>query len=369
MANETPQAAGAQPQPGTTAQVETSGHTPGSDTTNEQFDASSAIDSMTDVKAMEEILFGEKPPTAPAPSAQETPEEPAQGANPAESTQPGSEQHGTDDDDASSPASREPNEQGPDRISLRTLPPAERKLVTEAVNLFRSGKAATMADALTQLGLAAGSTPQEQPAAQESQQQAPDPAPAPQPDAPPPDPEVARIAAVLADLREQRRKAIAEYDRETEAQLTDQIEDAVAELSEAKATARIEKQNASRQDQLIQSAVEEVNLKFPEAEDPDSFFSYRLSRALDKYEETYGPIRQNPGQLLVLAEKVQQDIGPAMGQPRQPVHQAPKPDVQARPLGIAAQGQNAPPRLTGEALQRAVDSATPEQLFEALTGV
>lgn len=377
MADPTPTPAGAQPQEGTTAQVETSGHTPGSDTTpTEQFNASEAIDKITDAADLHEILFGQRDLDAPV-KPRETPpapsdQEPAQGAPEAKpTTQADSEQRGTDQDDANAPASREPNEQGPDRISLRTLPPAERKLVSEAVNLFRNGKVATLADAFKQLGITAEGTPQEQPAAHEAQptQQA-EPPQARQPDAPQADPEVARISSVLADLRNQRRLAIAEYDRETEATLTDQIEDAVAELSEAKATSRLQQQQAARQDQLAQSAIEEVHLSFPESEDPDSFFSFRLSRAIDSYESTTGRlIRETPGKLMELARTVQESIGSApAAQPAQ-VHQAPKPETQARPLGTAAPGQNTPPRLTGDALQRRIEEASPEELFEALTGV
>lgn len=378
MAAQSPTPAGAEPREGTTAQVDASGHTPGTDTTpTEQFNASEAIDKMTDAADLHEILFGQRDLDAPVKPREAPPapsdQEPAQGTP--EATQPtptDSEQRGQDEDDAHAPASREPNEQGPDRISLRTLPLAERKLVAEAVNLFRNGKVATLADALKQLGLTADSTPQEQPPTEDAQPtQQTEPPQARQPDTPQADPEVARISSVLADLRNQRRQAIAEYDRETEATLTDQIEDAVAELSEAKATARLTLQQEARQDQLAQSAIEEVHLQYPESEDPDSFFSFRLSRAIDSYESTTGRlIRETPGKLMDLARTVQDSIGsaPAAQAPAAP-RQAPKPEQQARPLGTAAPGQNTPPRLSGDALQRRIEEASPEELFEALTGV
>jgi hypothetical protein len=377
MADQSPTPAGAQPQEGNHAHVEASGHTPGTDTTlTEPFNASEAIDQMTDVNDLHEVLFGQRDLDAPedpqpAPSAQSE-QEPAQGtteiADPAPTD---SEQRGTEQDDANSPTSREPNEQGPDRISLRTLPPAERKLVSEAVNLFRNGQVATLADAFKQLGITAESTPQDQTTTTEDQPtQQTDPPTTHQADAPQADPEVARIFSVLADLRQQRRQAITEYDRQTEATLTDQIEDAVAELSEARATARLQQQQTARQDQLAQSAIEEVHLQFPESEDPNSFFSFRLSRAIEDYEATTGRlVRDAPDRLVDLARSVQQSIGAApTAQPAQ-TFQAPKPETQARPLGSAAPGQNSPPRLTGAALLRSMEDASPEELFEALTGV
>lgn len=365
MANQDPTPAGAEPQAGNTAHVETGSEQHGNDT---PFDASAAIQSMDDIGAMESVLFGESLQTETKKPAPSPPTEPAQGTQQARTTETGSEQHGQDEDDASAPASREPNEQGPERISLRSLPPAERKLITEAVNLFRSGKATSVEDALNQLAPRGDRTPQEQQAGEDDQQDPPS-APARQPDAQTPDAEVERISSLLADLRKQRKQAVDDYDRETETRLTEEIEDALADLGEARINARQRKSAAERQDKLVTSAIEEVHLRFPESEDPDSFFSFRLSRALDAYQSKYGSIAENPTQLMVLAQQVEDSIRSTPGTRQQQVHQAPKPQDAPRPLGMAARGQNTPPPISREILNQKIQEASADELFEALTGI
>ena len=376
MADTTPTTAGEEPQLGTQTPVGNGGEQPLTES-HEPFDATKAIDSMSEAD-LQKALFGGSTQAEPeAPPARNEPQEPAGTATPVEqASKPDGEEPPTADTSADDAQTREPSAQGPDRISLRTLPPQERALVAQAVSLFRDGKVASVADALKQL-IQSGENgaPQEQqpPQAAASQQQA---QPEPKADTKPTqapvtvDPDVTRITAVLADLREQRAEAVRSYDREKEIDLTRTIEDTVGELSEARASARIREQQQATKNALVKSAVEETYLKYPDSEDPDSFFSFRLSRELDAYEARYGAISENPAQLLVLAEKVATALRTApkgTAEPA-PVIQQPAPKQEARPLGLGAPGHAAPPRPSREQTLKQIEAASEDDLRTALWG-
>ena len=142
----------------------------------------------------------------------------------------------------------------------------------------------------------------------------------------------------------------------------------MGDLSEARATARIRSQQQTTRTALVNSAVEEVYLKHPESENPDSFFSFRLTRALDAYEAKYGSLGDQPAQLLVIADKVAAEIGSANPgtATAPPVIQQPAPKQEARPLGLGAPGHASPIRPSREQSLRQIESLSAEELSAAL---
>jgi len=342
-------AAGEQPQP-TTQPVAGAQPQPAAQ------DISNAIDAMTDESALKDILFGNpQPPQAqPEPQAQE-PVNPPADPNPEEI--PAGEQPQEPTSENANPQDT-PQPQSLDRISLKSLHPDDRLLVANAKEMVREGKAASFADAV--IALTGMGTQEPSPQAQEQADLTPEPAPII------PSLDVESITGHIAQLRQQRAEAVANYDRPQELELTSQIEDALAELSEAKASQALQNREQSLQQQTLQAVIEEVYVAYPESENPESFFHYRLTQEVNKYEAQHGDIGRHPAQLRALAKRVADEITPAAPAPA--AQPAPAPRQNARPVGMAAPGSAASARFTPDQVAIALDTATEEELGMALFG-
>jgi hypothetical protein len=323
-------------------------------------DISNAIDAMTDEAQLKDLLFGNpQPPTAqPEPQAQE-PAGTQPPADPNPEPTPAGEQP-QEPTEEPNPQDPPPQPQSLDRISLKSLHPDDRLLIANAKEMVREGKAASFADAIMSL---TGTGTQEPPPAAEAQA---DPTLEPAPIAPNLD--VDRITQHIAQLRQQRAAAVADYDRTGELELTSQIEDALAELSEAKAAQALQTREQSLQQQTLQAVIEDVYVTYPESENPESFFSFRLTQEVNKYEAQHGDIGRHPAQLRALAQRVAAEINPAQASPQPTQTPAPAPRQVARPVGVAAPGSAASARFTPDQINIALNTATEEELGAALFG-
>lgn len=327
---------------------------------------------MSNADELGALLFGGETPK-PQPTAEPEPNGAASG-DPTPPADPNPEPAGAGaEPQPQEPEPPEPQEppqaaQPLDRISLRSLHPDDRLLIAQAKDLVRDGKAASIADAIMSLKPGPG-TQQPAPAAQAPAE--PNPAPA-EPAAPvqQEDQSVARITQQIADLRAKRVTAVEEFDRNAEINLTSEIEDALAALAEAKSQAALQQREATTQEQAAQAVIEEIYVAHPEAEDPKSFFSYRMSQEIDEYEAAHGSISRHPQQLRAIAQKVATELG--KGAPSPQPAAAPQPAVvprqQARPLGTAAPGSAAAPRVTPDQVSKLLDSADADTLRTALFG-
>jgi len=362
-----PPVAGEQPQPNTQTLPE-GGEQPQQ---QQPFDAQSAISGMNDEKAIGALLFGNED-AAPSPKAEAEPSSPANANSPAEPTtlpqNPAGEQP---QEIAQGDAPQEPqsNPQSLDRISLKSLHPDERILIAQAKDMVREGKAASFVDAFASLVKTEASTqePNPQAQAQESQPQEQIQAPAATAEQ---DQSVTAISSRLVDLREQRKAAVEAYDRPTEIELTNQIEDALADLAEAKSAAALRTRETTSQNQAIDAVIQDIYVEHPDAEDPDSYFSYRMTRELAAYEQAHGSIRNHPQQLKGIASRIASELGQSTGTAQQPTAAAQQiqPRQIARPIGTAAPGHSAAVRTSPDQLQSLINNASAEELRSALFG-
>jgi hypothetical protein len=360
-------AAGAQPQHQTT--VPAGGEQP----QRQELDVQSAIDGMTNEQEIGNLLFGNGEPAAPPPQAEPEPS----GADPGDPNTPAE----SDPEPQDPPAGEQPQEpaaedappepqaptQSLERISLKSLHPDARGHIAQAKELVRNGEAASFADAFTSLVKPEPGTQEPSPAAQ-----APAPTQDPQPAATPavePDQSVTALTSRLADLRAQRKAAVEEFDRPAEIELTNQIEDALAELAEAKSQAALQQRESAIQNQAIEAVIQDIYVEHPDAEDATSYFSYRMTQEVDAYETAHGPIRNHPTQLKALAAKVAREIGTAPGkQPQAQAPAQPQPRQQARPIGTAAPGNAGAVRTSPDQIQQLINSADADTLRDALFG-
>ena len=361
-----PPVAGAEPQSTTTPEGAAQAQ-------GQPFDASKAIEQMTDAAEMGSILFGNA--TTPAAPANAEPQSPASGDPPA-GNEPLPQGAGAEPPQQEpEPTPQDPQAAQPlERISLKSLHPDDRQLVANAKEMVRSGKAATFADAVlaltkTEEAPAQQPPPTAEPQAGDSPPTQPAAAPAPSVEQ---DASVATLAANIASLREQRAQAVTDYDRPAEIALTSQIEDALAQLSEAKAAAILAARETSAQQKTLNDTIEAIYVKHPESEDNTSYFSYLLGIERQAYEQAHGPIEQHPSQLAVLADKVAAKIAasaPAQGpQPNAAPPATAAPRQQARPLGTAAPGSAAAVRPSPDQVQTLLQSDDAEFLRSALFG-
>jgi hypothetical protein len=270
------------------------------------------------------------------------------------------------------PAATEPEApatRAPDRIHLRALKPEDRTLVADAVQMVRDGKSTNIVAALVALGVQA--PPAAAPAPHDAETPAPQ-AQTPTPvEAPTPDANVTKLAEEITSLRNQRRKAKEEFDSDLEMSLTEQIEDKVAELGEARSQAKLAQADKGSK---IQQSIQDVIAKYPESDDTDSDFSNRLNELLDLAHYRQDPRLDQPDYLMVFADQVANELGKGStpqraAAPHTPSNTAPPPaPPRARPVGQVAPGHAGQSRLTPEQARQAIQTATPEQLAEALYG-
>lgn len=364
-----PSAAGAEPQPQTQT-VPAGGEQP---QRQEPADFTASIEGMNDATEIGDLLFGRTPetPADAEPAGQASGDTPPQ----ADTESPAEEPAGATPQDAPAGELEDPPAeptQAPtlDRISLRSLHPDDRLLVAQAKELVREGIAPRLADAFKMLTETEAGTPEpapqfQQPADDTPPANAPAQTPAPSIEA---DPEVARLASTLADLRAQRKAAVEEFDRPKELDLTSQIEDALAALAEAKSQAIYRTRETTIQEQAVNAVIEEIYVAHPDSEDPKSFFSYRLTQEVADYEQAHGPISRHPAQLRQLAAKVAAEIGQKQETKPQAQAAAPPPRQNARPIGSSAPGSASAARPSPENIQRLINTADEETLRSALFG-
>ena len=361
-----PPVAGAQPQPQTQT-VPAGGEQP---QRQEPADVTASIDAMTNATEIGNLLFGREP----ASPADAEPAGPASGDTPYPQADP---EPTADDPAGAQPLDAAGDQDTPpappqqasalDRISLRSLHPDDRLLVAQAKDLVREGKAPRLADAIRILtqgdGMSEPSPQAQQPAVDAPPAAAParQPAPVTEPDA-----DVTALATQLADLRAQRKAAVEEFDRPTELELTSQIEDAVAALSEAKSHAALRSRETTVQAQALSAVIEDIYVDHPESEDPRSFFSYRLTQEVESYEQAHGPIRNHPAQLKALAARIAQEIAPPAAKP--PGTPAPAPRQNARPIGSGAPGSQSAVRPSPDNIQRLIETSDEDTLRAVLFG-
>lgn len=324
-------------------------------------DISNAIDAMTDEAQLKHLLFGNhQPPTAqPEPQAQE-PAGTQPPADPTPEPAPAGEQP-QEPAEEPNPQDPPPQPQSLDRISLKSLHPDDRLLIANAKEMVREGKAASFADAIMSL---TGAGTQEPPPAAEAQAD-PNPEPAPQA---PPSPSLQSLEESLAALEAQRDEAVESYDRPSELRLTKEIEKIGRQIARQQVIEELQTREQSLQQQTLQAVIEEVYVTYPESENPESFFSYRLTQEVNKYEDQHGDIGRHPAQLRALAQRVAAEVNPAQASPQPTQTPAPAPRQVARPVGVAAPGSAASARFTPDQINIALNNATEEELGAALFG-
>lgn len=268
----------------------------------------------------------------------------------------------TEEATASQPA------KAPKRVSVRALPDDQQVLVARAVEMVRNGEAP---DILTATAMLGGSRQEAQ--ATTTQEAATETATETATEAnsettTPSDP-IASIQDRLKTLREEREQAILDYDGSKQAELTNQIEDTLAELSDAKAVARLEAREAETQaksfQQNWQTAVEQIEAAYPDLQDDDSAFS-RVFDGMVASERNRNPQAfSDPAELRELADEVAgilkaQPTRATTAQPRTPLPAQPRP---TSPNGSAvAPGHTQATRITADDARRFIRTASQEQL-------
>lgn len=303
-----------------------------------------------------DALTAETPePTAAPPAAEQAPaasEQPQQ-------EQPEEEQPEPEAEKPKDPEEQPAGEQGSKAIRLRlnALPEDQQKEAADALRLVREGKASDLVEALQQLR---GTTAQEQPTGQpeaEPRQETQD-KPAPEKSGP-----VAEIEQKLADLRAQRKTAKAEFDTDTEEELTSQIENTLIELQDAKVQAATEATAQASWDQAYDDAVSELESTYPDALDDNSEFTEQLSIMVDAAKFRNDPALNDPRYILQFAGKVAKSLAPK--QPGPPPIDPPR---TPRATGKAVSpAQTQVSRPTADQVKARIDNASPDELLAALT--
>jgi hypothetical protein len=234
------------------------------------------------------------------------------------------------------------------RISVRSLPADEQKQLAVAVEMVRVGDATTVYEALQQLA----GTPPEIPASTSDEI-------APEPITPPlqTPAAVAELEAKIADLRAQRKAANADFDTVAASELTDQIEDAIADLGTAKAHAVVEKQALGAWQQQYLSAVDVMEEKYPDATDETTPFYQLLDDKVTAAEARKDPALNDPNYILKFAEQVATVLRQSSPRPMSPPS---KPRV---PVGASvAPGHSAVDRQTPDQIRELIKTASLEEI-------
>ena len=287
----------------------------------------------------------ESPPKPPAATATPpaAPETPPPGEQPAAALETPPEVTPT------TPADQAP----PNRVSIRTLDPGEQAKVAEAMALVRNGTVKNFADAWQQV-----SPNQTAPPATPTTPETPaQPALPTQPATPP---EVARIETELARLREERRIARTEdFDNNKVEELTVQIEDLVPQLTEARIHAETRQSQAANYSQGWASAVDTIETRYPELQQPDSPFSELLDGLVLKARAERDPALADPNHLVILADKVAGILKtPAATTPQAPATPIPDKPKPAPAGATVAPGHTPASRPTVSAVVQAIHQET-----------
>lgn len=285
-----------------------------------------------------DALFGnnteQAPAQAPAPVATPPAPEPASGAQP-------------DPEHAKEP------EESLRRIALGGVPMTERVQMAEVARMIRTGEASTQLEALQKMGVlqAAEST-------SATQETAPEPSKASVSTG------ITEIEATIADLREQRKAAKAEFDADEE----DRLDTLISQNERAliRAELQLESQQViqqSYQEKYI-SAVDAMEEKHAWTTDETSPLYGLLSDRISAAQARQDPALADPNFITKFADEIASLVKPsALSKP------PPPPAVQQRTVGaaIAPSYQDAHQPSEAEARQL-MGNATKEQLSAALFG-
>lgn len=299
-------------------------------------DLSTVIANLDSDSLSQALGFTDAPVTAPA----NEPEPPAEIDEPDDGAQP-------DDDTPPSADGSEVKPKG--RLSVRALPADEQKQLAVALEMVRKGEASTVFAALQTMAGPVANEPDTTPAADVP------------PAATPPSqslPAVAAIESELADLRAQRKAAKEDFDVTLESDLTDQIEDKIAELSAAKANAVIAQQAQGAWREQYLSAVDAMEARYPDAADETTTFYELLDNKVLAAEARKDPALNDPNYILKFADQVAAVLRtPANARP-------PAPPVRAKaPVGAAvAPGHSQVTRVSPDQLRDLIKNASPEEL-------
>jgi hypothetical protein len=330
-----------QPAP-TQTPVETPGAQPQSENHSE------AIGTL-DQSTLGSVLWGEKKePSEQAAASPTPPANPEPGAQPTEGTQT---------------AEAKDNESSLRRLALGGVPMSERQQMAEVTRMIREGEATSQVDALRKMGvLDAAPLPTENPASPQSAESPEPPVTATET----PDP-VADIETTIADLREQRKVAKADYDTDEEERLTNLIEDHMVTLAEARAEARIAAASHQTQAKTYQQeyvgTVDAMEERFPWATDENDPRYQALDDKVTAARARNDATLQDPKFIMSFAETVDQMFGNPQPPARPP---APPPIPQRVVGGGVAPGHSEAYVPTEVEAKQLINTASKEQLAAAL---
>jgi len=239
------------------------------------------------------------------------------------------------------------------RLRLSALPPDQQQETAEAYRLVSEGKAADLLEALQQLrGVTSNPTPAQSDDGTET---------------PPPSTEqklsiVQELEVQLDDLRAQRKQARAEFDSDTEDQLTVEIENLARKIAKEEIKAESQQKELTKAEEQFRSdyaqAVYELETSYPDVLNDDSEFTALLDEKLAAARYRNDPKLADPRYILELAQSVQNLlVKPSGARP-------PQPPAVPRPTGAGvAPVHNQPPRPTEDQLRAAIDQASPDELL------
>lgn len=256
------------------------------------------------------------------------------------------------------------------RVSVRSLPEDQQAIVARAVEMVRSGEAPDIATATARIA----GPPTEKPDATSDTDETSETS---HPETPTEtgDP-VAEIQTKIADLRAQRKQAMVDYDAEAQADLTEQIEEAIGELSDAKAIARFAEREQQAQvgnyREKYEATIEVIETLYPDLHDDDSSFSRVFDGMVANARAKNDPALSDPTHLRQIASEVAEilSVTPAGAKPAAAAKPTPVP---APPRRTAANGSAVAPghteasRITSDDARRFISTASLEEL-DALIG-
>lgn len=267
---------------------------------------------------------------------------------------------------AEAPAQEEPRSTAkpPNRLSVRSLPVDQQVQLATALDLVRHGKATDIHDAIRQ---AAGVTTEAPAATATTESPATTEAPA-APAAPTKPSAVAEVENRIKDLRAQRRQAHAEFNTDLAQDLTEQIEDAQVDLVRAENAARVSQTQAQSYQQDYDSAVDEMEAKYPDSLDEDSTFYRVLDDRVTAAQARKDPRLSDPRYILAMADEVAADLK-VTGQKKETTPPPAAPARPARPAGTTvAPGHGGAARPSADQLRALIAETPVEDLLAVMDG-
>ena len=168
---------------------------------------------------------------------------------------------------------------------------------------------------------------------------------------------------VLMEHREQRRQAVAEYDRPEELRLTEEIEVARMDQFRAEQSAATRQSTARNYQREFATAVEAVEARYPELGDDASAFSRILDDKVAAAKARRDAALADPNYIVAFADEVAEMLGQRAA--AAPIQRPPA--RPSRPVGSSlAPGHGGGQRLTREDVNRLVQSAPIADLRAAI---